>query len=72
MDHGEHISVWSLRRMESYRITIQIIITAVQVYMYKLVWTGLVCNSCMHVCVGELISITISFCYKFKIVNKRN
>ena len=49
------LSVWSLRRTErSYRITIlRLPDTAVQIY--KLVWAGLVCTSCMHVCVGELI-----------------
>ena len=37
---------------------------------YKQVWAGLVCTSCMHVCVGELImySIIIIFSCKFKIV----
>ena len=52
MVHREHISVWSLRRTASYRITIlrlpDINYNRRTVQVNKLVWAGLVCTACAY------------------------
>ena len=75
MDHGEHISVWSLRRtVSSYRITILRLPDNYNRRSDLQTSVGGARMHFMHACMrrrADMYSITIIFSYKFKIVNNK-